>query len=94
MSRSSWPQGIAQIACSYLSPGSGWIYPLKALAGLAAVLVITYIGFMMNRVRGIPLWQSALLPALFFLTGILGGLGVLLVFTGSGGRDGPFRPPG
>ena len=73
--------GLAQIACSYLSPGA-FIYPLKALSGLAAVLVITYIGFMMNRLRGIPLWKSALLPALFFLTGILGGLGVLLVFTG------------
>ena len=64
--------GAAQIACSSLSPGSAWAYPLKALAGFFALAVMTYIGFIMNRLRGIPLWNSTLLPALFFCAGTAG----------------------
>jgi formate-dependent nitrite reductase membrane component NrfD len=43
-----------------------------------AFLVIIYGGFAMNYVNGIPLWNTALLPVLYLVSGIWGGAGLTL----------------
>jgi len=58
--------------------GSGSSVALMAVADLFAFLTIVYGGFAMNYVNGIPLWNSALLPVLYGVSGIWGGAGVAL----------------
>lgn len=52
--------------------------PLMLLADLFAFLAIIYGGFAMNYVNGIPLWNTALLPILYGVSGIWGGAGLAL----------------
>jgi formate-dependent nitrite reductase membrane component NrfD len=72
--------GLAHMALA------AWATPVTAL--LAAVdvfafLTIIYGGFAMNTVNGIPLWNTALLPVLYVISGLWGGaelmLGIALV---------------
>jgi len=49
---------------------------LLVIVDIFAFLVIIYGGFAMNYVNGIPLWNTALLPILFVVSGIWGGAGV------------------
>jgi len=65
--------GAIQLALSYWAPATGLEVTFRIIAGVMAVLVTTYTGFMMNYVNGIPLWNSALLPVLSLLFGLLGG---------------------
>ena len=58
--------------------GSGSSVALMAAADLFAFLTIVYGGFAMNYVNGIPLWNSALLPVLYGVSGIWGGAGVAM----------------
>jgi formate-dependent nitrite reductase membrane component NrfD len=53
-----------------------WANPLMAfmvLADIFAFCVIIYGGFAMNYVNGIPLWNTALLPVLYIISGLWGG---------------------
>jgi formate-dependent nitrite reductase membrane component NrfD len=43
-----------------------------------AFLVVIYGGFAMNYVNGIPLWNTALLPILYLVSGVWGGAGLTL----------------
>jgi formate-dependent nitrite reductase membrane component NrfD len=70
--------GALQLLVSYLQPGSGIEIVLKAIAAVMAFCEAIYTGFAMNYVNGIPFWNSALVPLLFILYGILGGLAVLM----------------
>lgn len=65
-------------------PGTGWVLLLKVLSAILALLVAAYSGFVMNYINGIPFWNSALLPLLFAVFGVLGGLAVIML-TGLGG---------
>lgn len=47
-------------------------------ADIFAFLSIIYGGFAMSCVNGIPLWNSALVPALYVVSGIWGGTGLML----------------
>jgi len=76
--------GAVQLALSYWMPGTPVEMIVKAMAGITAFLVATYAGFVMNYVKGIPLWNSGLLPLLFLSSGLLGGLALLLVLDLSG----------
>jgi formate-dependent nitrite reductase membrane component NrfD len=76
--------GALQVVISVLAPGDAAETIFKALAGAMAFCEMVYTGFAMNYVNGIPLWNSALLPVLFIIYGILGGLG-LIVFLGVAG---------
>ncbi len=61
---------------------SQWASPIPALsitAGIFAFLTIIYVGFVMCSVNGIPLWNTPLLPVLYVVLGIWGGLGVTLM---------------
>jgi formate-dependent nitrite reductase membrane component NrfD len=66
--------GAIQVALSYWQPGTAWEVACKILAGVMAVLVATYTGFVMNYINGIPFWNSGLLPLLFLSFSILSGL--------------------
>jgi sulfite dehydrogenase (quinone) subunit SoeC len=58
---------------------------LIAAANIFAFLTIIYGGFAMNYVNGIPLWNTALLPVLYAVSGLLGGAEVTLgIALGSG----------
>ncbi len=51
---------------------------LLATTDVLAFLVIIYGGFAMNFVKGISLWNTALLPVLYVVSGIWGGAGIAL----------------
>jgi formate-dependent nitrite reductase membrane component NrfD len=58
-----------------------WANPLTPLliaANIFAFLTIIYGGFAMNYVNGIPLWNTALLPILYVISGLWGGAEVVL----------------
>lgn len=58
-----------------------WAGPSLALViatDIFAFLVIIYGGFAMNYVNGIPLWNTALLPIFYMVSGIWGGAGLVL----------------
>ena len=48
------------------------------IAALFAILVPNYTGFLFGVVKGIPLWNTSVLPLLFFLSGLTMGLAVIL----------------
>jgi formate-dependent nitrite reductase membrane component NrfD len=51
---------------------------LLVIADILAFLVIIYGGFAMNFVKGISLWNTALLPVLYVVSGVWGGAGIAL----------------
>jgi formate-dependent nitrite reductase membrane component NrfD len=71
--------GGLQLISSYWLAGTGWEILFKTLAGILALLVAAYSGFVMNYVNGIPFWNSALLPLLFLVFGLLGGSALLML---------------
>jgi len=68
-----------QIIASIWLPGTLWELTFKIMAGLAALGLTTYAGFVLNNVKSIPFWRSALLPILFVMCGLLGGFGLVVV---------------
>ena len=59
---------------------------LLVAADIFAFLTVIYGGFAMNSVNGIPLWNTALLPVLYVVSGLWGGAEVTLgISLGSGG---------
>lgn len=75
-----------QLIFSYWLPGTAGEVIFKVLAGIMALAVATYTGFVMNYIKGIPLWNSALLPVLFISYGIMGGFGLAVIIALSGGQ--------
>jgi formate-dependent nitrite reductase membrane component NrfD len=69
--------GVAQILLAHELPGSSLETAAKAAAGVAAAAVLLYEVFTINYVGGIPLWNSALLPATLISWGIFEGLAVV-----------------
>jgi formate-dependent nitrite reductase membrane component NrfD len=67
-----------------------WISPAVGLliaADLFAFFAVIYGGFAMSYVHSIQLWNNGLLPVLFGVSGLWGGVGVtLLTLLGSGAR--------
>jgi len=62
--------------------------PLLILVDIFAFLVIIYGGFAMNYVNGIPLWNTALLPILYVVSGIWGGAELMLATALASGATG------
>lgn len=75
-----------QIILSICLPGTLWENIFRLLAGLAALGVVIYTGFVLNSVKPIPFWSSPLLPVLFVMCGILGGFGLMVVIALYGGN--------
>ncbi len=58
---------------------------LLAVTDLFAFLTVIYGGFAMSFINGIPLWNTALLPILYVISGLLGGAEVTFgIALGSG----------
>ena len=75
-----------QLMLSYWLPGTVWEILLRVLAGLMAIGLIFYTGFVLNTVRAVSLWNSPLLPLLFAVCGLLGGFGLSTVIALYGGH--------
>ena len=59
-----------------------WASPVPGLliaAGVFGFCTVIYVGFVMSYVNSIPLWNTPLLPVLYVILGIWGGLGVTLI---------------
>jgi formate-dependent nitrite reductase membrane component NrfD len=68
--------GFIQIMLSIFVDQSLAVWIFKILAGIMALCVATYTGFVLNNVKGVPFWNLPLLPLLFIACGILGGFGL------------------
>jgi len=79
--------GLIQIILStFLPEQTTLIMVFKILAGIMALCVATYTGFVLNNVNGVPFWDSPILPLLFVACGVLGGFGMtvaIAVFSSS-----------
>ncbi|MFH1350034.1 MAG: NrfD/PsrC family molybdoenzyme membrane anchor subunit [Pseudomonadota bacterium] len=71
--------GALQLTFSHLLPGTAWEILFKVLAGMMAFLLTINTGFVLSSVHAVPLWNSAILPILFLLCGILDGLAVVIL---------------
>ena len=69
---------VVQLALSYWAPGTAETV-FKVFAGILAFGVAIYSGFVVSFVGGIKLWNSAIIPILFVVAGLTGGLAVLLI---------------
>lgn len=61
---------------------------LLVVVDIFAFLTIIYGGFAMNYVKGIPLWNTALLPILYVVSGLWGGAELTLGITLASGEIG------
>jgi len=64
---------------------------LMALSIFGALWVATYKGFVFAVAKGIPFWNSPLLPPLFIAYALRGGLAVLLLIGALGGKFAAFH---
>lgn len=62
-----------QMALSFWLPESGVGTVFKVLSGFTAFAVAIYSGFVVGSVGAIKLWNSAIVPVLFIITGLAGG---------------------
>jgi formate-dependent nitrite reductase membrane component NrfD len=60
-------------------------YTFGVLAGLNALGVGIYGGFIMNYVKGIPFWNQGLLPVVIILAGVADGFGLIIGIDLAGG---------
>ncbi len=66
---------------SWLSSDSGTAVGLHWIAGLCALMITLYPGFFLSANRAIPFWNTRLLPPLFLGFSLLGGSGLVLLFS-------------
>ena len=74
-----------QLALAFWLPGTAAETVFKVLAGILAFGVAIYSGFVVSYVAAIKLWSSAIVPILFVIAGLTGGLAILLI-TSLGGN--------
>jgi sulfite dehydrogenase (quinone) subunit SoeC len=77
--------GAVQMMLSHWAPGSAAEMVFKVLAGIMAFCVAVYTGIILKNVKGVPFWNSLLLPVLFVVCGILGGFGLAVIIALNGG---------
>ncbi len=77
--------GLIHIVLSLVSSAPS---ALLIAADIFAFLAVIYGGFAMNFVNGIPLWNTALLPVLYVISGLWGGAEVTLGINLAGGAAG------
>jgi formate-dependent nitrite reductase membrane component NrfD len=77
--------GAIQLILTLQVPGNAAEIVFKALTGIMAFAVAVYTGIILKNMKGVPFWNSALLPILFVACGILGGFGLSVVIALNGG---------
>jgi formate-dependent nitrite reductase membrane component NrfD len=70
---------LIQLALSFWLSGNAADTVFKVLAGIMAFGVAIYSGFVVGYVGAIKLWNSAIIPILFVIAGLTGGLAILLL---------------
>jgi len=70
------PNGWASSGAPWMA-GPAWMMAVGILAGIAALFVASYPGFLLGGMRPISVWNSAYIPALFLTSALLGGLGII-----------------
>ncbi len=60
--------------------GPTWMMVWGVLSGIAALFVAAYPGFLLGSMRSIPFWKGAYTPALFLVSALLSGLGLIYLF--------------
>ena len=70
------PDGWTSLGAPWAT-GPAWMMALGIVAGIAALFVASYPGFLLGGMRPISLWNSAYIPALFLTSALLGGLGII-----------------
>jgi formate-dependent nitrite reductase membrane component NrfD len=78
--------GAIQLVLSFWLPGTAGEIAFKVFAGITALAIAIYTGFVLNTVKAVPFWNSSLLPLLFVLCGILGGFGLSVIIALNGGN--------
>jgi len=79
---------VLSLAHIFLSRLASPITGLLMAANVFAFITIIYGGFAMNYVNGIPLWNTALIPILYVISGLWGGAEVTLGITAASGEIG------
>jgi formate-dependent nitrite reductase membrane component NrfD len=77
--------GAIQLMLSHWMPSSVAEILFKISTGILAFGVTVYTGIILKNIKGVPFWNSILLPVLFVLCGILGGFGLSVVIALAGG---------
>jgi formate-dependent nitrite reductase membrane component NrfD len=77
--------GAIQLLLTWQMPGSALEIIFKVFTGIMAFAVAIYTGFVLKNAKGVPFWNSWLLPLLFILCGVLGGFGLSVVIALNGG---------
>ena len=70
-----------QMALTLWAPGTVPETVFKVIAGVAALGVATYSGFVLSYVNCIRIWNSTIMPVLFVIAGFAGGSAILLAIT-------------
>jgi len=70
-----------QLALAFWLPGTAAETVFRVLAGILAFGVAIYSGFVVGYVGAIKLWNSAIVPILFVIAGLTGGLAILLAIS-------------
>jgi len=68
-----------QILITWLAPGNAWEVLFKVIGGILAFGVAIYSGFAIGFVGAIKLWNSGLVPILYVVSGLAGGLAMLML---------------
>jgi sulfite dehydrogenase (quinone) subunit SoeC len=71
--------GAIQMVLTHWAPGTPAEVVFKVLAGIMALGVATYSGFVISYVSCIKFWHSAIMPVLFIVAGLTCGTGILMV---------------
>jgi len=79
---------ILSLVHIFLTRLAGPITGLLMAANVFAFITIIYGGFALNYVNGIPLWNTALIPILYVISGLWGGAEVTLGITAASGEIG------
>ena len=70
-----------QLALSYWAEGTAAEIVFKVFGGILAFGVAIYSGFVVGYVGAIKIWNSAIIPILFVVAGVTGGLALLMVIS-------------
>lgn len=76
--------GAIQIILFSVAADSPAEIVFRILTGLSALAVMIYEGFTINYIKGIPFWNSSLLPPTLISWGILMGLALVTVISSTG----------
>jgi formate-dependent nitrite reductase membrane component NrfD len=70
-----------QLALFYWLPGTSSEGVFRVISGIFAFGVIIYGGFVLSYIRAIRFWNSAMIPLLFIISSLVGGIAVFSIIS-------------